>query len=151
MILPLAQLAPLACAVLLRCAGPAVAWPTMPPAPALSAVVALSGRAPALRSPLPAETPVVPPRPRESDRWFAEDKLKHFFVSFALGSIGYGTARAVGLRHGAAIGTASGGAIAVGIGKELHDRTSGGDASLRDLTWDVLGVAAAAGVSAETR
>jgi len=128
-----------------------LAWPARPPAPAPRAVVALSGRAAGLRSPLLADTPVSPPRPRASDRWLAEDKLKHFFMSFALGSIGYGAARAVGLRHGPAIAAASGAAIAAGIAKEVHDRVSGGDASLRDLTWDVLGVAAAAGVSAETR
>ncbi len=169
MILPMAPLAPLAWAVLLRCTAPVVPcptmplaarvapslarcpWPAWPPAPALRVAVAPSGRAHAFRPPLPADTPVTPTRAHASDRWFAEDKLKHFFVSFALGSIGYGSARAVGLRHGPAIAAASAGAIVVGAGKEVHDRATGGDFSLRDFTWDALGVVAAAGVSAETR
>ena len=32
-------------------------------------------------------------------------------------------------------------ALAAGAAKEVYDRYSGGDASLRDLTWDVVGAA----------
>ncbi len=109
-------------------------------------------RSPIFTSPrLRADTPVARARPREPDPWFAEDKLKHFVVSFAAGSLGYGAARAVGLRHGPAIIAASGAALAAGVWKEARDRATGGDVSLRDLAWDALGVAAAAGVSANTR
>src|SRR5690625_7041301 len=40
------------------------------------------------------------------DRWFAEDKAQHFFLSFALTNAGYGGARLVGISHRPALVTA---------------------------------------------
>ena len=39
------------------------------------------------------------------------------------------------------LGVAAGLAVAAGAAKEVSDRYSGGDPSLRDLTWDVVGAA----------
>jgi uncharacterized protein YfiM (DUF2279 family) len=44
--------------------------------------------------------------------------------------------------HGAALGGASVATAAVGVGKEIHDARTGGDASVRDLVWDAAGAGA---------
>jgi putative lipoprotein len=51
-----------------------------------------------------------------------------------------GTARFTG-REGTRIGVGAGLALGAGAAKELYDRVAGGDASPRDLTWDVVGAA----------
>jgi len=83
-------------------------------------------------------TAPVPPPP---DRWFAEDKARHFFLSFAVTNFSYGTARLFGLDHGTAALTAGLTAGAAGVGKELYDRSRGGRFSTRDLVWDGAGIA----------
>lgn len=89
--------------------------------------------------------------PQEPDDWFAEDKLKHFLVSFAAATFAGAGARAAGASHGGSlVAGAAFGALA-GVWKEAHDRATGGDVSARDLTWDGLGVAAATVVEAQTR
>jgi putative lipoprotein len=45
------------------------------------------------------------------------------------------------------LGTGTGLAIAAGLGKEVYDMYAGGDASVRDLTWDVVGAATGTVVS----
>ena len=44
-------------------------------------------------------------------------------------------------RESTRLTTGAGLALAAGTAKEVYDRYSGGDASLRDLTWDVVGAA----------
>lgn len=84
----------------------------------------------------------IVPAPEPPDRWFAEDKLQHFFISFAVTNFSYGTARLVGIDHRPALITAGLTAGAAGIGKEFHDQSRGGPFSMKDLAWDGVGVAA---------
>lgn len=89
-----------------------------------------------------------PPR----DRWFGEDKLKHFFASFVVTSISASVARAAGMEPRASMWTGAGAGAAAGVLKEVRDLASRNDTpSLRDLTWDVAGVVAAAGVARQVR
>lgn len=92
-----------------------------------------------------------PARRRRHDPWFAEDKAKHFTMSFAATGFAFGAARSVGLGHDAALITAGAAAVAAGIGKELYDRRTGGFFSMRDMTWNVIGVAAGIALAAQTR
>jgi uncharacterized protein YfiM (DUF2279 family) len=82
--------------------------------------------------------PTAPP-----DRWFAGDKLQHFFTSAFVQSMSYGALRTSGLGHGAALAGASVTTAAVGVGKELRDQRLRGEFSVRDLTWDAAGAGAA--------
>ena len=77
------------------------------------------------------------------DRWFGADKLKHFFVSAFVQSVGYAALRAADARHGDAIAGATVVTAAFALGKEIHDHRARGEFSLRDLTWDAGGAAAA--------
>jgi uncharacterized protein YfiM (DUF2279 family) len=79
--------------------------------------------------------PVVAP-----DRWLAEDKLRHFTLSFAATHMAYGAARTALEPHPATAGAAAL-ATLLGVGKELVDRRTGGPFSTKDLIWDVAGVA----------
>jgi len=93
--------------------------------------------------------PGAPPKP--VDRWFAEDKLKHFAVSFVLTSLAGSAARAAGLEHGASVAVGAGVGISLGVLKEARDlRDPNATASLRDLAWDAAGVGAASAVLAQT-
>lgn len=74
------------------------------------------------------------------DRWLAEDKLRHFALSFAATGMTYGGARVV-VDHDAAAVTAVATALALGLAKELRDRNAGQHLSLKDLVWDLGGVA----------
>jgi uncharacterized protein YfiM (DUF2279 family) len=82
------------------------------------------------------------PAPSTPDRWFAEDKVQHLFLSFAVTNLTYGSARLVGMDSGPALVTAGVTAGAAGIGKEIYDYSTGGHFSLRDLVWDGAGIAA---------
>ena len=85
----------------------------------------------------------MPTRQAEDDRWFGTDKVRHFFVSAMLQSLGYGTLRALDVRHGSALAGASVITAGFGIGKELSDRRHGRNVSARDLIWDAAGAGAA--------
>jgi putative lipoprotein len=78
----------------------------------------------------------------EHDPWFGPDKVRHFFVSAAIQSIGYGTLRALDVEHRSALAGAGVVTAAFGIGKELSDRRGGRSISVRDLVWDAAGAAA---------
>lgn len=78
------------------------------------------------------------------DRWFGTDKAKHFFMAAFVESAAFSGLRLTGMHRGPALNTAVGFAAGVGVGKEVYDHFSGGDASLRDLTWDGLGIVGAA-------
>ncbi|HET9985447.1 MAG TPA: hypothetical protein VFQ38_17730 [Longimicrobiales bacterium] len=79
-----------------------------------------------------------------------EDKLKHFFMSFAITSVGYGVAR-LALDHGPAVVAASAGGALAGIGKEAYDARTGGDASVGDLAWDALGIGVGTALNTQIR
>jgi putative lipoprotein len=79
-----------------------------------------------------AETP-------DADPWWGRDKALHFSASASLAVIGYaGTSMGTENRAARAAG---GAALAVGAGvaKELWDLDGHGDASWKDLTWDLIG------------
>jgi VanZ family protein len=91
-------------------------------------------------------------RARRRDRFFAEDKLMHFFTSFAATSLAATGARAVGFdaRDSRRIGVATGAVL--GIGKEIHDLgRPGHTASVLDLVWDAGGVALGGAVANQVR
>jgi putative lipoprotein len=82
-----------------------------------------------------------PARAQEGDPWFARDKALHFGASAGLTLTGYTATALATPDPGHRLGVASALALGAGIGKEIADRYTGGDPSLRDLTWDVLGTA----------
>jgi putative lipoprotein len=77
----------------------------------------------------------------EPDPWFGRDKLMHLSVSFALAGTSYATAAGITKRTSVRVLSGAGIALSAGIAKELYDRSSGGDASWRDLSWDAIGTA----------
>jgi uncharacterized protein YfiM (DUF2279 family) len=84
------------------------------------------------------------PDPESSrDRWFAEDKLRHFVTSFVVTSVSASSARAAGLDRRRGIVAGAGTGVLVGLLKEVHDTRSGGIFSTRDLLWDLGGVGGA--------
>jgi uncharacterized protein YfiM (DUF2279 family) len=88
---------------------------------------------------------------QRGDRWFGEDKLRHFFASYAVAAVGYGSARLVGIESDAALSLATGGAVVASIGKEWADVRRGGPFSLKDLVYDAAGIAVALGILRNTR
>lgn len=80
-----------------------------------------------------------PVAPGPADGWFTRDKAQHFFMSAFVQSLGYGSLRATGLSHGAALAGASMTTAAIGVGKEVRDGRVKGEFSLRDLAWDAAG------------
>jgi putative lipoprotein len=81
----------------------------------------------------------APARAQEADPWFGQDKALHFSVSAALATAVYaGAAFATDDRRTRAV-TAFALALAFGVAKEAWDLAGPGDASWRDLTWDVVG------------
>lgn len=99
----------------------------------------------------PVAAPAGRARPRREDRLEPrEDKLKHFFMSFAITSVGYGVAR-IAVDHGAAVAASAAAAALAGIGKELYDARHGGDASAADLAWDALGIGAGTSLVTQVR
>ena len=86
-----------------------------------------------------------------TDAWFGIDKLKHFFMSFFIESVSYSALQAAGVNHRSAMGGAIGISLGFGAAREVHDmRTPGNIFSVRDLTWDALGTASGAVLSAHT-
>jgi putative lipoprotein len=85
------------------------------------------------------------------DHWFGVDKAKHFFISAFVESVAYSALRAANVRHDPALIAASTLTLGVGVGKEIHDHRSYGLFSVKDLSWDIAGNAAAATILAHTR
>jgi putative lipoprotein len=77
----------------------------------------------------------------DPDPWFGRDKALHFGASSLLAGGGYAGAAAFSERTGVRVATGASLALSAGIAKEVYDRYGGGDASWRDLTWDVVGTA----------
>lgn len=77
----------------------------------------------------------------EPDPWFGRDKALHFGASAIIAGAGYGAAAAATETRPPRLLIGGGVGLAAGIGKELLDVTGSGDASFRDLTWDVVGTA----------
>lgn len=86
------------------------------------------------------------------DRFFGEDKLKHFFASFVATSLAASGARAAGLDHDASVLVGAGTGVGLGLWKEWTDRNQEGrTASVNDLVWDFAGVGAASVIQLKTQ
>jgi uncharacterized protein YfiM (DUF2279 family) len=86
------------------------------------------------------------------DSWFSPDKIKHFFMSAFIESVTYSALQGARVNHRAALGGAIGVTMAIGVGREIHDkRTPGNIFSVRDLTWDAVGATAGAVLLSQTR
>jgi putative lipoprotein len=78
------------------------------------------------------------------DRWFGEDKLKHFVVSAFAQSISYSALQLAGAERGPALAGATVATLGAGVAKELVDhRRAGGAFSYKDLTWGLAGAGTA--------
>jgi len=90
-------------------------------------------------------------RPPHPDPWFGIDKVKHFFMSAFINTVSYSALQAARVNHRSAMAGAIGITMAVGVAREIHDvRVPGNLFSVRDLTWDALGTAAGAVLTAHT-
>lgn len=78
-----------------------------------------------------------------ADAWLGNDKFRHFWMSYATAAFTFAGARAAGRDADTALWVAVPVTAAVGIGKEVYDRRSGGIFSVRDLVADGLGLGAA--------
>lgn len=99
---------------------------------------------PVLSVPLIACSVLMAPRTvhaQDADRWTGPDKTLHFVASAGLAAGGYGLAslwtddRTVQLVAGSSL------ALGAGLGKELWDLSGRGNASWRDMAWNVIGTA----------
>jgi uncharacterized protein YfiM (DUF2279 family) len=84
------------------------------------------------------------------DRWFAADKAKHFLMAAFVETASFSAFRLTGLGKRQSIVAGAAVASAVSVGKELHDLRFGGDPSLKDLTWDGIGIVAATALLGHT-
>jgi uncharacterized protein YfiM (DUF2279 family) len=90
--------------------------------------------------------------PQPADRFFGEDKLKHFVTSFIVTSLAASGARAVGMNAEASMWVGAGAGATAGVLKEISDlNREGSQASLYDIVWDLGGVGAAAAVNARSQ
>jgi uncharacterized protein YfiM (DUF2279 family) len=91
--------------------------------------------------------------PRQpADRFFGEDKLKHFLTSFVVTSLAASGARAAGMEPDAALWVGVGTGATVGVLKEISDlNREGATASFNDIVWDLGGVGAAAALNARAQ
>ena len=84
----------------------------------------------------PARAQQAPPDP---DPWFGRDKALHFAASASIAVVAYGRTSLVTDDRPTRIVVSASVALGAGILKELWDLSGHGDASWRDLTWDVVG------------
>ncbi len=77
--------------------------------------------------------------PVENDPWFGHDKALHFAASASLAVVGYAGASLATEHRPTRVVVAASFALGLGIAKEVWDLSGHGDASWRDLTWDVVG------------
>ena len=77
----------------------------------------------------------------DSDPWFGRDKALHFAASASLAAVAYGGASLKTDDRPTRVVAAVTVALGAGLLKEAWDLTGHGDASWRDLTWDVVGTA----------
>lgn len=85
------------------------------------------------------------------DRWFAPDKVQHFFIGTFVQSASFGVLRAAKVDKRPAMIAASAISMAAAIGKEVRDRGGRGDVSVRDVGWTLADAAAISPILARTR
>lgn len=78
-------------------------------------------------------------RAQDTDPWFGRDKAFHFAATTCIAAGGYGASAAFTDDRAKRLLVGGSLAMAAGIGKEVWDLDGHGDASWRDLTWDVIG------------
>src|SRR5437667_5464812 len=86
-----------------------------------------------------AGPPVARADSANADPWFGRDKLLHFAASGSLAVVGYASASMLTENRPARIGAGAALAVGAGVAKELWDLDGHGDASWRDLSWDLIG------------
>lgn len=78
------------------------------------------------------------------DKFFAEDKLKHFSVCFFLTSIIYQECKyELKIREKNSIYLGITIPLSLGIAKEIYDKKSYGLFSFKDILWDIGGIISA--------
>ena len=83
------------------------------------------------------------PAAQSVDAWFGSDKVPHFWMSYATTAFTFAAISAAGGDTDTALMAGVGAGAVAGIGKEIHDWRRGWTFSIKDLTVDALGVAAA--------
>jgi putative lipoprotein len=73
------------------------------------------------------------------DSWFGPDKVKHFVTSAVVEGMSYAAIRATNAGHQSSLIGATVATVALGVGKEVHDRRTAGRFSPRDLAWNFAG------------
>ena len=87
-------------------------------------------------------------RAADPDPWFGPDKALHFGASALIANVGYADAAMASDDVRVRLAVGGGLALTAGVGKELWDLSGHGDASFRDLTWDVIGTATGLAIAA---
>ena len=87
----------------------------------------------------PARAQQAPPSQPDPDPWFGRDKALHFAASASIAAVTYGGASLATDDRPTRLVVSASVALGAGILKELWDLSGHGDASWRDLTWDVVG------------
>jgi putative lipoprotein len=76
---------------------------------------------------------------RDTDPWLGRDKALHFAASASIAAVAYGGASLATNDRPTRVAAAFTIGLGAGVFKEVWDLTGHGDASWRDLTWDVVG------------
>jgi putative lipoprotein len=76
---------------------------------------------------------------QDTDPWFGPDKVLHFEASASIAIVVYAAASFKTDDRPTRAAAAATIALGAGLAKEAWDLTGHGDASWRDLTWDVIG------------
>jgi uncharacterized protein YfiM (DUF2279 family) len=85
------------------------------------------------------------------DKWFASDKVRHFFIGTFVQSASFGVLRAARVDKTPAFVAASAFSASVAVGKELRDRGGRGDPSVKDAVWTLAGAAGISPALAHTK
>ncbi len=93
------------------------------------------------------QSSAAPCRASERDPWWGRDKALHLSATALVAVDGYAGASLFSRRETVRAGTGCALSFAVGAAKEVYDRYAGGDPSIRDLTWDVVGAATGTALS----
>ena len=77
----------------------------------------------------------------DPDPWLGTDKALHFSASAVIAMSAYGASATFLDTSTARLAYGASASLLAGIGKELWDSSGNGNASWKDLAWDVAGVA----------
>lgn len=77
------------------------------------------------------------------DRWLGPDKLFHAAMTVALAAFVFAASGVFTTRRTLQVCAAIGVAVVAGVGKEAMDLVGYGTASIKDITWDVIGTVVA--------